>query len=242
MEPIRIGRHRGQSAMSLEAPTLDTTPDSGATALPPAGGSRFPCFDGLRAIAALAVLTFHVTGILDSQGILSAPHWVTNALSRLGLFGVGSFFVISGFLLYRPFAVAALTGTPSPAWFPFWKRRFFRIYPAYWVALAVAVFVLGQGGFVSVVHGTAHFAMIQNYRAGFIGGGLTVAWTLGIEISFYIVLPFVAKLLRTPTSGADVPPRHAPESPTRRAVRAGGNRARHHRLDPVCLARSSGSW
>ena len=106
-----------------------TTVQTPVQAEPSAAGGRFPCFDGLRAIAALAVFTSHMFGELHHEGTFTAPNWILNALSRLGLFGVAVFFVISGFLLYRPFAIAALDGRPGPAWLPFWKRRFFRIFP-----------------------------------------------------------------------------------------------------------------
>jgi peptidoglycan/LPS O-acetylase OafA/YrhL len=172
--------------------------DSGRVAT----GSRFPCFDGLRAIAALAVFTLHSTGLTFSSGALSAPHWVFNWTSRLGLFGVAAFFVISGFLLYRPFAVAALTDRPGPTWLPFWKRRFFRIFPAYWVALAVAVYVLGEHAFTSAQEAMFHFSLLQTYRGQYRQHGLGIAWTLCIEISFYVALPFIALALRSIRSRA----------------------------------------
>jgi peptidoglycan/LPS O-acetylase OafA/YrhL len=158
--------------------------------------SRFPCFDGLRAIAALAVLTYHSVGIVYAQGSLSAPHWILNWISRLGLFGVAVFFVISGFLLYRPFAIAALADRPAPRWLPFWKRRFCRIFPAYWVALAVSVYLLGFREFTTLTESIFQFGLLQNYRGQYLRNGLGVAWTLVIEVSFYAVLPFLALLLR----------------------------------------------
>ncbi len=135
---------------------------------PDVGDARFPCFDGLRALAALAVFAFHSSGITFGEGNLYAPHWVLNWLSQLGLFGVSTFFVISGFLLYRPFAKATLSGQPAPRWLPFWKRRFFRIFPAYWVALAVTVYVLGETPFTSLQEAVFHFGLLENYRGLYI--------------------------------------------------------------------------
>src|SRR6516165_736286 len=69
-------------------------------------GAHFPCFDGLRAIAALTVLGVHTTFV--SGFTTSHPGW-GRYTSRLEI-GVEVFFVISGFLLYRPFATAHFGG------------------------------------------------------------------------------------------------------------------------------------
>jgi peptidoglycan/LPS O-acetylase OafA/YrhL len=159
--------------------------------------ARFPCFDGLRALAALAVVAFHSTVILRIQDPRFIPLGVQTWLSPLGSYGVAVFFVISGFLLYRPYALAMLEGRPGPELLPFWQRRFFRIFPAYWVALAVAVFVFSQTGVKSFGQAITTFGLIQNYRYGYQLMGLGVAWTLVIELSFYLTLPGFAWVMRT---------------------------------------------
>lgn len=160
---------------------------------------RFPCFDGLRALAALSVFMFHATGRLEfrAPGYVPAFEWTR----PLGPFGVAVFFVISGFLLYRPYVVAALAGLPAPALRPFWLRRFVRIFPAYWVALLFVVVVLGQFTITSVAHGVTYFGLFHIYRGGSDLLGLSVAWTLGIEVSFYVLLPGLAWLLRRAGGG-----------------------------------------
>jgi peptidoglycan/LPS O-acetylase OafA/YrhL len=149
----------------------------------------------LRALAALAVFAYHSSGITYTRADLPISASVVGWLRHLGFFGVSVFFVISGFLLYRPFAAATLRGTAMPRRLPFWKRRLFRIFPAYWVALAVAVFALHQGKFSSFEETVTHFLLAQNYRGQYTGLGLGVAWTLVIEVSFYLVLPFLAVAL-----------------------------------------------
>jgi peptidoglycan/LPS O-acetylase OafA/YrhL len=87
-------------------------------------------------VAALMVLLYHVgrtLGITDSQS------W-GRVIDHFNA-GVAVFFVISGFLLYRPFVATRLLGTPPPATARYAKRRALRILPAYWFALtALAVF------------------------------------------------------------------------------------------------------
>src|SRR5947209_7703178 len=101
----------------------------------PAGssvGRRLDGFDGLRACAAILVVAYHagsVTGA-SSAGPL-AP--VVAELKA----GVAIFFVISGFLLYLPFARSIQAGAPPPDWRTFARNRAVRILPAYWVTLTL---------------------------------------------------------------------------------------------------------
>ncbi|MEO6467844.1 MAG: acyltransferase [Acidimicrobiia bacterium] len=172
----------------------DPTPT--CTSEPPhARSDRFPCFDGLRALAAGAVFIRHSGGRFALQDPSFASDAVQNWINRLGFFGIAVFFVISGFLLFRPFALASLDGRRPPRLLPFWKRRCFRIFPAYWAALGVAVFVFGQAQFQSLGQGVTVFALAQTYRDGYLRVGLGVAWTLVVEVSFYVVLPSIAWFL-----------------------------------------------
>ena len=146
---------------------------------------HFACFDGLRAIAAVSILLLHTA-------------WTSGFTSRssLGIYssrleiGVSVFFLISGFLLYRPFAVSHLTGRSSPNSRRFWERRFLRIVPAYWLALTVLTYVfhavtLGPGwqGVVS------HYLFLQIYFPTESLWGIPQAWSLCTEVSFYFFLP-----------------------------------------------------
>jgi peptidoglycan/LPS O-acetylase OafA/YrhL len=158
---------------------------------PPA--AHFPCFDGLRAVAALSVFMFHFVG-------LAHPPWlhgyVEALVARLGGQGVGFFFVISGFLLYRPFVDAAFRGAPSPALGPFWLRRFVRIFPAYWIALTAFVYFFGFFSIHGLANFVTYYGLLQNYRAGYALFGLGIAWTLVIEVSFYLALPLINQIAR----------------------------------------------
>jgi peptidoglycan/LPS O-acetylase OafA/YrhL len=124
-------------------------------------------------------------------GVAFPPYAVAIFTGRLNL-GVSLFFVISGFLLYRPFVAARLIrgrralGTGRYAW-----HRFLRIVPAYWVALTVIALWLGIhdvfGPDAIVYYG---FGQVYGFRT--ILGGVGQAWTLSIEVAFYVFLPFWA--------------------------------------------------
>ena len=157
--------------------------------VPPPGNPRFPLFDALRALAALAVFLGHtVLGVHSLATHRSLLIWA----GLLAYQGVGIFFLISGFLLYRPFLVARRGGSPLRV-LPYAKRRSLRIVPAYWVALTIFI----AAGFVSGV--TAHnwwifYGFGQVYSTGTVRGGIGVAWTLCVEVTFYAGLPLFAWL------------------------------------------------
>src|SRR5215831_326317 len=91
--------------------------------------------DGLRAAAAAAVLLTHVGGLTGYTVTGTPVSWV---LSR-GDVGVPIFFTLSGLLLYRPWAAAALTGSQTVPLGTYLRRRALRILPAYWAVVTVAL-------------------------------------------------------------------------------------------------------
>jgi peptidoglycan/LPS O-acetylase OafA/YrhL len=107
------------------------------------------------------------------------------------------FFLISGFLLYRPFVAAHLAGRPGPAVRPYLTRRLLRIVPAYWVALLVAAYVLHTitpplRDAKSIV---IYFGFLQVYFSHYVLGGISAAWTLCVEMTFYLLLPLYAAIV-----------------------------------------------
>jgi peptidoglycan/LPS O-acetylase OafA/YrhL len=153
----------------------------------------FPCFNGLRAIAAISVLIFHVSA---STGFtLRSP--LGTYLGRLEV-GVPIFFLISGFLLYRPFALSHISFEELPNRRRFWERRILRIIPAYWLALTLLAYVfhlinLGPGWEGPV----ANYLFLQIYFPKTSITGIIPSWSLCVEMSFYLLLPLYASLVRS---------------------------------------------
>jgi peptidoglycan/LPS O-acetylase OafA/YrhL len=147
-------------------------------------------FDGLRALAALAVLSYHVW----NQGRFAGAGWFAPVLWELKG-GVTVFFVISGALLYLPYARAIRVRGELPHWRAYLHRRAVRILPAYWVALTI----VGVGPFHAGVFGPGawrYYSLSQIYASWTAsGGGLQVAWTLCVEVTFYALLPIFAWLV-----------------------------------------------
>ncbi len=155
------------------------------------GRHHFPLVDSLRAGAALAVLGTHVA---VPAGLYTGETALGNYAARLDV-GVAVFFLISGFLLYRPFARARIEGTPRMRTRAYAWRRFLRIAPAYWVALVIAAVVFSAPGVLTATGIPTYFGMAQAYDIETIGGGLAQAWTLTIELAFYAFLPLFARAM-----------------------------------------------
>lgn len=146
----------------------------------PSAATRYAYVDALRAIAALLVVWTHV-----SESFLTLTRngaWVADVAHELdlGRAGVVTFFAISGFVI-----PASLRGTFGEGARSFLIRRFFRLYPAYWVSVPLAL-VTSQwlwGKHPSAATVAANFTMIQE-ALGYVSlEGLY--WTLQTELVFY---------------------------------------------------------
>jgi peptidoglycan/LPS O-acetylase OafA/YrhL len=149
--------------------------------------ARFPLLDSMRALAAISVLCSHAAFSAGAVGP-GASSIVRHLASRLDV-GVALFFLISGFLLYRPFVAARLDAERPPNWRAYAWRRFLRIVPAYWLALTVIAIVLDVPGVLSAHGFVTYYAFGQIYSSSTIAGGIGQAWTLCIEVTFYALLP-----------------------------------------------------
>jgi peptidoglycan/LPS O-acetylase OafA/YrhL len=168
---------------------------------PPPLHPRFPLSDGVRGIGAAAIVVLHVwlfTGGFGGFGDTLANRLIV----RLDT-AIPSFLALSAFLLYRPMIAHRAGGPRAPGVLDYAKRRFLRIYPAYWVALTGLAIVPGLFGVFSrhwlafysladYLHPAWAYAVCgvnQGYRCG-----LSQSWTLTTEVTFYLFLPVYAAI------------------------------------------------
>ena len=160
---------------------------------------RVASLTGVRAVAALLVVGTHAAYTTGKY-----THGYLGLLgSRLEI-GVPIFFVLSGFLLFRPWVRACLAGGLAPPLTHYAARRIRRIMPAYLVTVLVA-YVLYSFRYAGPNPGHTWAGFIRNltltqiYTDGYLGAylhqGLTQMWSLAVEASFYLVLPLMAYLL-----------------------------------------------
>jgi peptidoglycan/LPS O-acetylase OafA/YrhL len=171
----------------------------------PSSGRRLAGIEGLRALAASSVLVYHAWLYSEPNGVpvgLDTPASVP--FESLSL-GVTLFFVLSGFLLYRPFAAAALEHRGSLSVSAYFRNRALRILPAYWVILVITGLVLQStlvrergeldgGGLTDPLDFASSAFFVQGYRPGTVVTGIGPAWSLAVEAVFYLVLPLLGAL------------------------------------------------
>lgn len=172
------------------------------------GGELLRHVDGLRCIAILCVLVYHINGFTVAK---TPYHHDTTAdndlLCRIfaeGHVGVQLFFVISGFILALPFARQHVTGGRPVRLVDYLLRRLIRLEPPYLIALALAtataVCVKGEQVRDLLPHflASAVYCHYLVYDRGSVI--LPVAWSLEIEAQFYLLAPFMAGVFKLPTS------------------------------------------
>lgn len=161
--------------------------------------SHIPALDGIRGVAILAVVAFHVA-VVASHG----ASWSYSESPPLyswpifaGSLGVDAFFVLSGLLVYRSWQGLRSRNRDDGlrTIVEFARRRGRRILPPYWVALAVLL-VWRTPEWLSTAHGWRNIAMFTSLNQ-FMDPSLpndlnTVTWSLTTEAHFYAALPLLA--------------------------------------------------
>ncbi len=150
---------------------------------------RLGVLDGLRGIAILLVLWYHVWEIT-----WLSPGPRLDFLPATGFIGVHLFFFLSGFVISYPFVRAALAKRTDPSWKHFAWRRFVKIVPSYVLSIGVAYavgYAQAQPNASLVPDLVTHLLFVHTWfppRFGTIDG---VLWTLAIEVEFYLLFPLI---------------------------------------------------
>lgn len=163
--------------------------------------SRIDVLDGVRALCVFLVGWFHIW----QQGWLT-PHFMIgnrfislDFLLRSGYLWVDGMLLLSGFLLYLPFA----DKKKNPPIGAFYRRRLIRIVPSYLLCI-VPLFILAcvRGQYTSVQDALSdllphltftHTFFYRSYQNTALNGAL---WTLGVEMQFYLLCPFLARAFK----------------------------------------------
>lgn len=138
----------------------------------------------MRAIAALCVAVLHISQKLETTA--GSGQWLLQFADfwQLGAFGVSLFFIVSGFVI-----PASLDHRQDRAEGirKFAIRRFFRLYPAYWLSLPVALWAVWwlQGRAIDWTTVAVNITLFQRVL-GF-DNIVNFYWTLSYELIFYVV-------------------------------------------------------
>lgn len=180
-------------------------------------GELIPEVDGLRFIAISAVLFHHLlamylSGSGRSPEVRTYAQWFAAAdqswlviPAYCGHFGVNLFFVISGFILALPFAKRAFNQQAAPNLKSYYLRRVTRIEPPYLLSLIVIFFIhwrqwgIGPQLIPNLVASFFYSHGLVYGRESAING---VAWSLEIEIQFYLLTPLLVLIFRLRNAAA----------------------------------------
>ncbi|WP_307800923.1 acyltransferase family protein [Actinomadura violacea] len=171
-------------------------PPQAGPAPPPISGHQ-DALDGVRALAALAVLAFHVASASGAMTRQGGSGWLFNG----GQVGVPIFFTLSGLLLYRPWAAAVLAGRAAPRTGEYLLKRVLRIMPAYWALIVVFMVTSARAHIGDPLTWGSLLTLTQTYLPHpWWGGGLGPArigqtWSLVAEVGWYALLPLTAPVL-----------------------------------------------
>src|SRR5271170_315592 len=169
-------------------------------------GQFIPEIDGLRFIAILSVYIYHLAGDVlrhstSGQNLALNGYWLFSVTQILNI-GVPLFFVISGFILGMPFAAAHLRRQRPVSVRKYFLRRVTRLEPPYVLCLLLffALKVLaGRGGAGELLPNLfASVFYVHNLVYGSPSVINFVAWSLEIEIQFYILAPVLALVFAVP--------------------------------------------
>lgn len=145
--------------------------------------ARLPALDGLRGLAIIAVVAAHYFG--------EVPHGLR--FLTAGWLGVELFFVLSGFLIG---GILLDNGASANLFSVFYVRRALRIFPIYYLVLAL---VVGTAAAPNALPAATYLTYTQNIfmaLSGRVDGfWLLPTWTLAVEEQFYLLLPVLIVFL-----------------------------------------------
>jgi exopolysaccharide production protein ExoZ len=146
---------------------------------------RLPGLDYLRGLSALGIMLYHYSTWTWGH------HAPSSFLGRVGIYGVAIFYVLSGITL--SYIYASSLELNKAGLFEFYTKRFFRIFPLLWLATFASIalskhmpnipdLLMNLTGLFGLFSWNTYFA--------------TGAWSIGNELTFYLVFPLLIFLLR----------------------------------------------
>ncbi|WP_431126086.1 acyltransferase family protein [Flagellimonas flava] len=144
---------------------------------------RIDNLDYLRGLMAIVIMIYHYNAWL--YGALPSD----STLSRLGIYGVSAFYVLSGLTLFLVYS-ERLVVRNLPSYF---LKRILRIYPLLWISILLNIFLLNK------TYPTEKLWLNFTGAFGFVAPReyiSTGAWSIGNELVFYVFFPLIVLLSR----------------------------------------------
>jgi peptidoglycan/LPS O-acetylase OafA/YrhL len=171
-----------------------------ATTVRPTSDARLDVLDGMRGIAILMVVWWHLWlfSWLSPYFNLWGHQFNLLIVPGTGGMGVEVFFFISGFVLFYPYARHMFEGKKLQTVKEFAYRRFIKIVPSYIIALVAAMLLLGNFASWREVlwQGVTHLFFIHSFWLDTWVGVNGVLWSLAVEVQFYLFFPLLCWAFR----------------------------------------------
>ncbi len=175
---------------------------------------EFAAGDALRGLALITVVLTHLGATaaapLAALGPNTDPKEAFGPLLPVFLFGpagMAVFFCLSGYLIGRPFVRAYLEDRGMPRVGSYARNRLLRLVPAFWVGFLVSAILVQPKG--NLKDFAEVFAFLGNRHPGQVPGIMPQAWSIDVELLFYLMIPVVAFVLTRLTPGRLGPPARA---------------------------------
>jgi peptidoglycan/LPS O-acetylase OafA/YrhL len=161
-------------------------------------GNYIPEIDGLRFVAIFWVVAWmHLPSLINThlfKGKLFSDPYIVSVILEGGQ-GVSFFFMISGFILALPFIKEKMTGGSPVSLKKYYLRRLTRLEPPYLAALLISfllLLVIKNKSFTDLLpHLGASSVYMHNIIYNSSSSVLGVAWSLEVEVQFYLLAPFL---------------------------------------------------
>lgn len=173
--------HWGESLVQAKSTSMNLHPSG-----------KYYSLDAWRGLAALAVVCFHSGEILSAETL--AAGGLVAAVFKFGYLGVFIFFPLSGYCILNALSSGQRHGPAE-----YFRRRLWRIYPAYWGSLLfiylsiLAALPFNRGSLADLGRPWWEWLGLLTLTQGFFNPGLVnaVYWTLCLEVQFYVVAGLV---------------------------------------------------
>jgi peptidoglycan/LPS O-acetylase OafA/YrhL len=181
----------------------DVPPPGPAASTPDVGVGALLAGDGVRGVGAIFVFTTHLCLLADpAQNNLLSYGWAAPILGHIDL-GLSAFFVLSGYLIARPFARAYVAGTRRPRLRNYVRNRILRVVPVFYLVTLLVLLRFGLDGTLESgqkLHSTGwqvlgQFLFVQGQTYGPAVAPIGPAWSIGAEVGFYVLIPLSAALM-----------------------------------------------
>lgn len=183
--------------LAISSHDLNIKAENWAGSLPQVKPRQLPWVDALRGLAIFGVLICHA-----GQNVENLPAFLGN-LTYQGAMGVQLFYMISAFTLFL--SLANRKRSEKKPLVNFFIRRFFRIAPLFYCAIAFYVLTTGMGPSYWVEDGQSitipnlisHLTFTNGWNPYWINSLVPVGWSIAIEMPFYLIVPYLFKKLTT---------------------------------------------